>query len=73
MREVLALAPTRRFSERMILDALGGMMPEPVTYEELRKSIEWNHSRNFIEYRFNGDMERNEWFLTDAGKQKEGL
>ena len=73
VRVVLALAPTRRFSEPMILDAMSGMMPEPVSFEEMKKAIEWNHSRNLIEYRHNEDLERNEWFLTDAGKQREGL
>lgn len=73
VRAVLALAPARRFSEPMILDAMGGMMPEPVTHEEFKVALEWNHARNLVEYRHNEDLERNEWFLTDAGKQKEGL
>ncbi len=67
------MAPTRRFSEGMIQDAINMLVPEPVSVPELKKAIEWNHSRNLIETRFNEDTDRHEWFLTDDGKQKEGL
>jgi|GEM_PF-2982282 len=73
VREVLAMAPRRRFSEGMILDGLNRLMPEKVTTQELAAWIEYNHSRGWIEYRHNPDEERDEWFLTDEGKQKEGL
>lgn len=73
LRAVLALAPTFRQSEQMILDALGGMMPEPVSHAEFAEALNWNHARGLVEYRFNEDADRREWFLTDAGKQKEGL
>lgn len=73
LREVLSMAPTRRFSEGMLLDALNRLLPEKVSTEALSDAINWNHARGFIEYRHNDEEERNEWFLTDAGKQKEGL
>lgn len=73
LREILAMAPRRRFDERMLTDALNQWMPERVELDELRVAIEWNHARGFIEYRRNDDTERDEWFLTDEGKQKEGL
>jgi hypothetical protein len=73
VREILAMAPRRRFSEQMILDSLSQLVPEPVSVPVLLSTLEWNHARNLIEFRFNEDSERNEWFLTDQGKQKEGL
>jgi hypothetical protein len=73
LREVLAMAPRRRFSEQMLLDALNRLVPEELTVQELKQAIEWNHAHNWIEYRHNEDEGRDEWFLTDAGKQKEGL
>ncbi len=74
IREILAMAPRSRFTERMILDALNLMMPQEATTAELAEWIEFNHSRGWIEYRKNPDAgNREEWFLTDDGKQKEGL
>ena len=73
LREVLAMAPRRRFSEGMLIDALNRLMPEAVTTGELKSWIQWNASRDYIESRHNDDEERDEWFLTDEGKQKEGL
>ncbi|HMJ06370.1 MAG TPA: hypothetical protein VK474_08975 [Chthoniobacterales bacterium] len=73
LREVLAMALRRRFSEEMLLDALNRLLPDKTSVAELRTALEWNHARGWIEYRHNEEEERDEWFLTDAGKQKQGL
>ena len=74
LRAVLAMAPTRRFTEAMILQGLEATMPDMVQPEEFAAWLEWNHAQGFVEYRTNPDFgNRREWFLTDAGKQKEGL
>ncbi len=73
LREVLALRPSRKFTEPMLLEGVTALMPERVSVDELRAAIEWNHSRGFIEFAHNEDLERDEWFLTGKGKSKEGL
>lgn len=73
VREVLALAPSRRFSERMILDAVNRLIPIEATLDEVKQAMEWNHDRGLIDYAFNHDEERDEWTLTRRGRDKEGI
>jgi hypothetical protein len=72
VREVLRMAPTRRFHEELLhqsVDALG----MEATIEELREALLWNQSKGYVDYTHNGDFGRDEWFLTPRGKAKEGI
>lgn len=73
IREVLAMAPGRRFTEGMLLDAVGQLVPFELPDSELRVGLEWNIESGFVDYKFNRDMDRDEWFLTDRGLAKEGI
>ena len=73
VREVLAMAPTRRFTEQMIFDAVERLVPETLTVGELKKAMLWNQTRGFIDFVVNPRLEREEWSLTDKGKGVEGL
>jgi hypothetical protein len=69
-----ALPATRRYAhEGFILDLLNRYFPDPLSLEEFRTGLEWNHARGYIEFRKNEDEERVEWALTESGRQKEGL
>ena len=73
VRLVLAALPARRrASERLLFDKLRPDFPE-LRADELRMALEWNLGRDFIDYRHNQDEERDEWFLTERGRAKEGL
>lgn len=39
------------------------------TLPELELAIEWNHSRNFVDFQTN-DFEQDAWFLTEKGAAK---
>jgi len=73
VREVLAMFPKRLFTEQMILDGVNRLIPEPVELDHVRLATEWNLGSGFVDYKFNRDEERDEWFLTPRGKAKEGL
>ena len=73
IRMILSALPTgRRASERLLFDLLRPDLPE-LRAEELRVSLEWNLGKGYIDYKHNGDEERDEWFLTERGREKEGL
>lgn len=67
-----ALPQNRRASEQLLFDKLLPDFPD-LKLDELRAAISWNHTKGLIEYRHNADEERNEWFLTAEGRQKEGV
>ncbi len=73
VREVLVMAPTRRFTEAMIADAVGQLVPFDVPPNEIRVAIDWNLESGLVDYKFNRDLDRDEWSLTDRGLAKEGL
>jgi len=73
VRTVLAALPAnRRASEQLIFDKLKPDFPD-LRADDLRVSIEWNQGKGWIDYRYNADQERDEWFLSERGRQKEGL
>ena len=73
VREVLSFAPTRKFSEGMILDAIMRLVPVDLTLNHVRMAIEWNLGSGYLDYTYNRDEERDEWFLTPRGRAKEGI
>lgn len=70
IREVLAMASTRRFTEQMILDAVNQLIPEPASKAEIGEQLLWNHESGYVDYRHNRDIDQREWFLTEEGKKK---
>jgi hemerythrin superfamily protein len=67
-----ALPEGRRASEDLLFSKSKSDFPD-LRLDELRHAIEWNQARGFVDYRRNHDEERDEWFLTERGRQKEGL
>lgn len=39
----------------------------------LDEAVEWNQSRGYLDYRYDTDIDQDVWFLTDRGREKEGL
>jgi hypothetical protein len=72
IRQVLARAVERKFTDAMLLTSVQ-MVGVESTEEELREALLWNQSSGYVDYRYNRDAERDEWYLTERGKAKEGL
>lgn len=73
VRFILSSAPKGRYvSEDVIHAKLKADFPE-VRVSETRVAIEWNHAKGLVTFTRNEEQERDEWMLTDAGREKEGL
>ncbi len=68
VREVLAMAPSRYFTEEMILDAVNELIPDKALITEVRDAIDWNHNSGYVDFRHNREYERDEWQITERGK-----
>ena len=73
VREILAMAPSRRFSSELILTNFDRLGLDKPAVHELNVSLEWNKSKGFIESFYNGKQDFYEWQITQAGGQEEGL
>jgi uncharacterized protein (DUF433 family) len=73
VRTVLSALPNgRRASEQLLFDTIRPDFPD-LKLAELLAALNWNLKQAYVDYRRSTDDERNEWFLTPEGKQKEGL
>jgi len=75
VRDVMtALPPGRKATRAMIDDAIRVVFGySDAKDDQISAAIEWNHERNLIDYHYNHDADRDEWFLTERGKAKEGI
>lgn len=73
LREVLSLRTARKFTERQLFDGCRKLAGEALQVDELRAAIEWNQSRNYVDYQHDDDLSEDVYFLTEAGRKKEGL
>jgi len=76
LRGVLALNPREERSETMLklgMEAMLGLKARSLPVPDFQTALEWNHSRNLVEYRFDDEAEANFWKLTEHGKIKEGV
>lgn len=74
IREVLAMRPRDRFTEVQHFEAVRRRCPGgSLTIDEFQAAREWNHSRNYIEFKRVEDLDADVWFLTKQGKTKEGV
>ena len=75
LRVVMSALPPghQRVTEEFLVAQLNRFFPETILVTELLVALQWNQGKGFVDYHFNSDSERNEWFLTESGRQKEGL
>lgn len=73
VRFILSTLPAeRRLSEDILFDKLRPDFPE-LKVDEMKRALTWNLEQNYADFRYNKDLERNEWFLTPGGRHKEGI
>ena len=73
VREIAAMAPSRRFSGELMLASFERLGLEKPTVMELNAALEWNKSKGFMESFYNGRQDYYEWQITLAGLREEGL
>jgi hypothetical protein len=74
VRKVLSAIPAdRTMSEGYVAAAVARFFPEPVPAADIVFALQWNEARGWVDRRWNGDEERDEWMLTHRGRIKEGL
>lgn len=74
IREVLAMRPRDKFTERQHFEGVRRRCPgDSLTVDEFQEAREWNHSRNYIDFERDDDLDADVWFLTPKGKAKEGV
>jgi hypothetical protein len=68
---LLALPAGRKATRKMIDDSIREVFGYvDATDDHILEAIEWNHSRNYIDYSHNHDASRDEWFITDKGRAR---
>lgn len=67
IRETMQLAPGRKFTVKALRAQIRSEYPE-VTEEEVTTALRWNQSKGYVDFTFNAEFERDEWYLTERGK-----
>lgn len=78
VRKALSIAPRRQGGKRSLSEdslklAVERLIGGTISVPEFQSALEWNHSRNLVEFAYDADAEANFWELTDKGREKEGL
>lgn len=72
-RQLSALPDGRAASVAFLTKTINRTTPIVCDESSVQAWLDWNHDRGWVDYRYNGELEWDEWFLTPRGKQKEGL
>lgn len=71
--EAFRVAPTRRFPLSMIVDQVDKTSAERFPVESIRAAVGWQADKGNLKHFRNDEMERDEWRLTDAGRDELGV
>jgi hypothetical protein len=71
-RQLSALPPNRAASVGFLTKQINRTTPMICDEGAVQAALDWNHDRGWVDYRYNGELEWDEWFLTPRGQQKEG-
>lgn len=74
VREVLDLAAGYGYSEDTLLANVNELTaPQTVNRSELRRFVEWNHSKGYLRKQLNEDTDEVEIYITKAGIAKQQI
>lgn len=68
IRETMQMSPGKKWSEKSLL----GLIKEEYSHAseaDVRNALLWNQRKGFVDYEFNAQFERDDWFLTERGKK----
>jgi len=66
IRDIMKMAPSRRWSEAALLAQIRVMMPEAKAID-VQAALIWNQGEQYVESAINREMECDVWFLTRKG------
>lgn len=67
IRETMQMSPDKKWSEK----SLHNLIREEYSHAsiaDVRNALLWNQLKGFVDYHFNAQFERDDWFLTERGK-----
>lgn len=74
VRAALAMRPRDKFTELQLFEVTRRKCPgDKLDVDEFRAALEWNLAENYVTYEFDKDADAERWWLTKAGKAKEGV
>lgn len=73
VRITLSAFPEGRRASKVLLFTKLKKEFDDLRVDELTVAIDWNQAKGYVDFFHNGDEERDEFFLTDRGRAKEGL
>lgn len=67
IREVMKMAPSRRWSETALLTQIRLLVPDAKAID-VSAALTWNHGQAHVDTAHNAELECDVWFLTKKGK-----
>lgn len=67
IRETMQLKPAVKWTAKSLLGLIKAEYSD-ATEADVRNALLWNQQKGFVDYHFNAQYERDEWFLTERGK-----
>ncbi len=67
IRETMQLKPAVKWTAKSLHGLIKSEYSD-ATEADVRNALLWNQSKGFVDYVFNTQYERDEWFLTERGK-----
>ena len=68
IRETMQLKPAIKWTAKSLLGLIKAEYSD-AQEADVRNALLWNQHKGFIDYQWNAQFERDEWYLTERGKK----
>lgn len=69
IRETMQLQPSRKFTAKTLLKLIESEY-NFASEADVNNALLWNQDKGLVDYSHNAEFDRDEWFLTERGKNK---
>lgn len=66
IRETMRAAPKRKWTPESLLSTLRPIEPD-ATLADIKAALMWNHSKGFVDFTHNAELDSDTWTLTPRG------
>ncbi len=70
IRETMPLAPDRKWTVKALHAQIRTEFSS-AKETDVTRALRWNQEKGFVDYSFNAEFERDEWYLTERGRAAE--